>query len=347
MRCSAHTIERSDFSGPRIIGFDSSSSRCGPPETTEAAGLEISRFPSKERLCMPGSKTTQGRPGTRKIAPVRIAFRHANGVGTLNDLKLSRLNGWPTVSPVNASPCTSRCTTHDSGPVWFAIPSLHRTFTCYSLPVSRRTSVRFLTFGVDPSNSTVVVLAIDSNSNQLTVQTSAGDEVTYSPHLTKAMTSQSTIYREEQREIAIGERIQLNETISTKGVRKGDFATVTAISESNDLEVRTDKGSKIRLDPQESRHIEHGYAVRASEQVLTNAFSSPRKISAGQEFASLARNAREVSIYTSDGLGLGRTQMSQAKFLNNLKSKLRQTSLRRSQCMSSIDEASGVKRGGH
>jgi acyl-[acyl carrier protein]--UDP-N-acetylglucosamine O-acyltransferase len=56
------------------------------------------------------------------------------------------------------------------------------------------------------------------------------------------MTSQSAVYREEQREIAIGERIQLNETITLKGIRKGDFATVTAISESNDLEVRTDKG---------------------------------------------------------------------------------------------------------
>ena len=116
--------------------------------TTGSVRLEISRFPNKERLCMPGSKTTQGRPGTRNHAPVRLAFRHANGVGALNWFKLSRLYGWPTDSPVNASPCTSRCTTHDSGPVWFAMPSLHRTFTRYSLPVSRRTSVRFLTVGV-------------------------------------------------------------------------------------------------------------------------------------------------------------------------------------------------------
>ena len=33
---------------------------------------------------MPGSQTTQGHPGTRTVAPVRIAFRHANGVGALN-----------------------------------------------------------------------------------------------------------------------------------------------------------------------------------------------------------------------------------------------------------------------
>src|SRR6476661_6762421 len=40
-------------------------------------------------------------------------------------------------------PRTSRCATHDSGPVWFAIPSLFETFTRYSLSISRRTSVRF------------------------------------------------------------------------------------------------------------------------------------------------------------------------------------------------------------
>jgi len=56
---------------------------------------------------------------------------------------LSRLNGWPARTPVNASPSTSRCTAHDSGPVWFAMPSLQGTCTLYSLPVSRRTRCRF------------------------------------------------------------------------------------------------------------------------------------------------------------------------------------------------------------
>ena len=32
---------------------------------------------------MPGSQTTQGHPGTRTIAPVRVAFRYSNSVGTL------------------------------------------------------------------------------------------------------------------------------------------------------------------------------------------------------------------------------------------------------------------------
>jgi hypothetical protein len=43
---------------------------------------EISRFPRKERLHMPGSSTTPGRPGARDSAPVRVAFRTRNSVGT-------------------------------------------------------------------------------------------------------------------------------------------------------------------------------------------------------------------------------------------------------------------------
>ena len=33
---------------------------------------------------MPGSPTTPGRPGARATAPVRVAFRVANGVGARN-----------------------------------------------------------------------------------------------------------------------------------------------------------------------------------------------------------------------------------------------------------------------
>src|SRR5438034_9698796 len=45
-----------------------------------AVDREISRFPRKERLHMPGSSTTPGRPGARDGAPVRVAFR-APGFG--------------------------------------------------------------------------------------------------------------------------------------------------------------------------------------------------------------------------------------------------------------------------
>ena len=84
--------------------------------------IEISRFPIKERAHMSVYKTTPGRLGARVIAPIRVAFRQRNDVGT-GDEVLSRLNGWPMRSPVNASPILSRVSAHDLGSMRFATPS--------------------------------------------------------------------------------------------------------------------------------------------------------------------------------------------------------------------------------
>jgi hypothetical protein len=46
-----------------------------------AVNREISRFPNKKRLHMPGSATTPDRPGARDIAPVHVAFHGRNCVG--------------------------------------------------------------------------------------------------------------------------------------------------------------------------------------------------------------------------------------------------------------------------
>src|ERR687898_1848918 len=47
---------------------------------------------------------------------------------------ISRLNGWPARTPVNASPSPLRPTVHDSEPVWIATPSLYETFIHNTLP---------------------------------------------------------------------------------------------------------------------------------------------------------------------------------------------------------------------
>src|SRR5262245_37586795 len=63
-----------------------------------------------------------GSSGPRALSSGHVAFLLVDGVGT-QDETLSRLNGWPMHSPVNASPRPSRATAHDSGPMWFATPS--------------------------------------------------------------------------------------------------------------------------------------------------------------------------------------------------------------------------------
>jgi conjugative relaxase-like TrwC/TraI family protein len=154
-----------------------------------------------------------------------------------------------------------------------------------------------------PSDSAAVVVRTDPRNNQLTVRTSHGDEVTYSPHLTKTMTAQSKVYREEQREFAQGDRVRMTEPNAAQGYRNGDFGTITAMSEGAGLEIRLDNGPNVQLTQAHSRYIEHGYAVDslktgAPERIL---ISQDASFEGASEVAALSRTGRKVSVYTSDG----------------------------------------------
>jgi conjugative relaxase-like TrwC/TraI family protein len=153
-----------------------------------------------------------------------------------------------------------------------------------------------------PHNSMGTVVSVDAKTNSLTVQTPGGDEATYNPNLTKTMTGESTVYRQEQREIAPGDRIQFSEADSTRGIRKGELGTVTAISDANDLDVKLDKGTVVQLNAEQARHIDHGYAVEsikpgAPERVL---FIQEAAVNE-RETALLSRQGRELNLFTSDG----------------------------------------------
>ncbi len=48
---------------------------------------------------------------------------------------ISRLNGWPARTPINASPPPSRTPAHDSGPSWIATPSMSGVLIPFLPPV--------------------------------------------------------------------------------------------------------------------------------------------------------------------------------------------------------------------
>jgi hypothetical protein len=132
------------------------------------------------------------------------------------------------------------------------------------------------------------------------------------------MTAQSTVYRLAQREIAVGERIQFGEGNLAQGIRKGDFGTVMGVSTSNGLEVRLDRGSTIRVNEEQTQHIEHGYAVQNLKA------GAPERILVSQEAVTIhldlflhSRNAREVNIYTSDGSGVSQAPIASREILEH------------------------------
>ena len=79
-----------------------------------------------------------------------------DAVGPPKFILLSRLNIQPARLPVNASPLLSRTTTHDSGPIWFATPSLGGTCT--------RETYRFV-----PAHRELKILmcVVSKNTNEL------------------------------------------------------------------------------------------------------------------------------------------------------------------------------------
>ena len=135
------TTTESDFSGPFIIGYGSSPSRCGP---ARYCGWSGPRSPGSRAKSVRACQVLRPRRVARALALTRSdmwpsATQTASAPG---NSFLSRLNGWPARTPTDASPPSSRMTAHGSGPMWFATPSSQWTCTTYSLPVSRRTCVK-------------------------------------------------------------------------------------------------------------------------------------------------------------------------------------------------------------
>ncbi len=158
-------------------------------------------------------------------------------------------------------------------------------------------------------NSSATVLSVDARRNLLSVQTPTGDVATYDPRLSKTMTSESTVFRQEQREIALGDRVQFTRGDAGLAIRRGELGTVTSIGVTNNLDVQLDKGSVVQLTSEQARHIEHGYAVEsikagAPERVLFTHEAAPNE----RELTSLSRNGRDVNLYISDGSPAKKTE---------------------------------------
>jgi len=162
-------------------------------------------------------------------------------------------------------------------------------------------------FGI-ADNSDAKVLSVDPHTNTLTIRTLDGSEVSYNPALTRKMTGQSTVYREEQRDLAVGERIRLTAADREQHIRSGDFAAVERIGEDNTLSVRLDNGKSAELDPEQAMHVEYGYVVEAVPQgsvdrVLISGEASELALH-GQDLARLSPSTRDLAVYTSDNLDL-------------------------------------------
>ena len=104
-------------------------------------GLACAGSPGSRARCLhacTGSRTARGLPGLAMASwTVLPSERGTTSAPRMSEI--SRLNTWPTCSPVNASPAPLRAPAHDSGPAWLARPSLYGSLIrCIPTGLSRR-----------------------------------------------------------------------------------------------------------------------------------------------------------------------------------------------------------------
>jgi conjugative relaxase-like TrwC/TraI family protein len=159
-----------------------------------------------------------------------------------------------------------------------------------------------------PHNSVATVLDSDEKKNVLTIETRDGEQVSYNPVHLKQQTKESTVYREEERDLAVGERIQFTAPDRENRIRSGDFATVERIGDDNTLSIRLDNGKAVELEPEKARHIDYGYTLETAmhlyaDRILLTGESS-QLAEQQSALAKLNPSVHDLAIYTSDSTNL-------------------------------------------
>ncbi len=149
------------------------------------------------------------------------------------------------------------------------------------------------------------IVAINPSANQLTVEKTNQQLATYDP---RRLTGVS-VYREMERELSVGDRIQFTAPDKSLGVANRDLATIEAIHADGRLSARLDNNRQIEFSASEHRHFDHGYAVTShssqgltAERVLVHANTSihPDLLNSRFAYVSISRASREATIFTDD-----------------------------------------------
>lgn len=162
--------------------------------------------------------------------------------------------------------------------------------------------------GIEKQSYTKVI-ATQPQDNVLTVQKADGAEVTYNP----ARLYGVNVYRELEREFALGDRLSFTAPSKELGVANRDLGTVQQIDQDGTLTVKMDNGKSVRFDSNQMRHFDHGYAATShssqgltAERVIVNLDSNINADLINQRFAyvALSRGSTNAQIYTDNAMSL-------------------------------------------
>ena len=149
------------------------------------------------------------------------------------------------------------------------------------------------------------VKSVDAEKNLLTVVRADGSELTYDPRRQQGV----SVYREEPRSFAVGDRIQFTAPANDLKVANRELGTVEAI-EGGQMRLKMDGGRDVQLDPREHPHLDHGYAVtshssqgQTAERVLIHVdteLAAKDLLNSRMAYVAVSRGAEDAQLYTND-----------------------------------------------
>ncbi|HVJ04247.1 MAG TPA: hypothetical protein VM578_01095 [Candidatus Saccharimonadales bacterium] len=150
------------------------------------------------------------------------------------------------------------------------------------------------------------VKSADAEKNLLTVIRADGSELTYDPRRQQGV----SVYREEPRSFAVGDRIQFTAPANDLKVANRELGTVEAIGKDGQMRLKMDGGRDAQLDPREHPHLDHGYAVtshssqgQTAERVLIHVdteLAAKDLLNSRMAYVVVSRGAEDAQLYTND-----------------------------------------------
>jgi conjugative relaxase-like TrwC/TraI family protein len=150
------------------------------------------------------------------------------------------------------------------------------------------------------------VKSVNAEKNLLTVVRADGSELTYDPRRQQGV----SVYREEPRSFAVGDRIQFTAPANDLKVANRELGTVETIGQDGRLSLKLDGGRDVQLDPREHPHLDHGYAVtshssqgQTAERILIHVdtkLAAKDLLNSRMAYVAVSRGAEDAQVYTNN-----------------------------------------------
>jgi conjugative relaxase-like TrwC/TraI family protein len=148
------------------------------------------------------------------------------------------------------------------------------------------------------------VESVNRQANTLTLRGPGEHRIEAAPMRWKG----TQVYTWEDRQLAVGDRLQFRIPDKRRHIANGEFATIIELDHERG-KVRFDNQRELELPMAKLRHVDHGYAVTSHssqgatvDRVIVNADSmrSAKLVNQKQLYVSLSRAREDVQVFTDD-----------------------------------------------